>query len=109
MLGAVKARGPWLAPRSLAALASQHPELKRSLDELTDEQRFAAAVVEAGKRAGYSFDEQQVKTVLQSRRPPPDELGESELAGVSGGLAYREGNKDKDSGFSRTDVLVSSY
>lgn len=64
----------------------KHPELKQSIYSLADQEQFANALVEAGKKAGFDFSREDVDELL-STADRTVELSDAELESVAGGLS----------------------
>jgi hypothetical protein len=85
---------------------SRYPELKASMDAITDHQQFAKAMVGAGSVAGFAFTEDDILEVLEARSPPSQELTEEQLDEVAGG-APKDQPKIKYMEFKLKEVIIT--
>jgi hypothetical protein len=65
----------------------KQPEVRAKIDAITDEHRFAKAIVDAGAKAGFAFGEGDILEVMaaRGRSPVAGELSDSQLQAVAGG------------------------
>ena len=86
---------------------SRYPDLKASMDAITDHQQFAKAMVGAGSVAGFAFTEDDILEVLEARSPPSQELTEEQLDEVAGGGKPKAEPKIQYMEFKLKEVLIS--
>jgi hypothetical protein len=67
----------------------KHPDIKRQVDSADTAKKFAAAVLVEGKKAGFSFSEDDIEKVLLAsiKKGGKGELSEGQLEGVVGGAS----------------------
>jgi hypothetical protein len=84
-----------------------HPELKRTIDGRRAD-RFAALAA-AGRKAGFDFSEDEVRTVVTD--PATVELSDAQLKGIAGGVTNRKagGGQQEYLKVTLEDVFISSY
>jgi hypothetical protein len=66
----------------------QNPGLQSTIDKITNEDQFATAVLDAGPKAGFSFNRQDVDAVMKAseqRVTGGSELSDDQLGAVTGG------------------------
>ncbi len=70
----------------------KHPDIKRKVDGAETAKKFAAAVLAEGKKAGFTFGEDDIeKVLLASLKSGKGELSEGQLDGVVGGASGQIG------------------
>jgi hypothetical protein len=68
---------------------SKHADVKAKIDGAESAKKFAALVMEHGKKAGFDFNEKDVDQVLITslKKGAKGQLSEGQLEGVVGGIA----------------------
>jgi hypothetical protein len=67
----------------------KHPDIKRQVDGADTAKKFAAAVLAEGKKAGFTFSEDDIEKVLVAsiKKSGKGELSEGQLDNVVGGAS----------------------
>jgi hypothetical protein len=63
----------------------QHPDLQKRIEGITDPREFVTTAISEGTRAGFSFNDVDVDTVMHASVAQNTELSDEQLESVAGG------------------------
>jgi general stress protein YciG len=101
-----------MAKKELARFCSEFlpakPDVLANIAAITDESQYVKAMVEAGAKAGFAFDEGDIREVMRSTgRSVGGELSDNQLEAVAGGRKAGTGQHEFLI-IKLNDILISS-